>query len=296
MPQPTPNDGETHDEFVDRCMSNPTMTDEFDDNDQRLAVCNTIWDDSRNKPPEESEAKASTKPERLALANTMAEVRVAKRTDNDDGPHEIRGYAAVFYDGTPGTEYRLWEDMVERIMPGAFDDVLAEKPDVRGLFNHDPDHLLGRTSAGTMSLSADDKGLAFRIVLGDTNIAQDVAKHIQRGDIDGSSFAFDVPPDGERFTIGDDQVIVREVTKVKPLFDVSPVTFPAYEGTAAGFRATEDVACEVRAAVRKARKSESPPPKPDEQTADKIWRQGWRPKSSENAKTRRLRVWAEELT
>ena len=292
MPQPTPNDGETHDDWIDRCMSNPTMIDEYDDNDQRLAVCNTIWDDSRSKEPE---SKATMKPERLAITNKMAEVRVAKRAEGDDEPHEIRGYAAVFYNGTPETEFRLWDDMVERIMPGAFDDVLVSKPDVRGLFNHDPDHVLGRTSAGTMSLSVDGKGLAYRIVLGDTNVAQDVAKHVQRGDIDGSSFAFQVQ--SERFRT-EDGIDIREIEKVEPLYDVGPVTFPAYEGTAAGFRATEDIAREVRAAVAKTGKPESPPAKsatpPTAPTSTK-WRQGWRPRSSEDKATRALHEWAENL-
>jgi hypothetical protein len=290
MPQPTPNDGETHDEFIDRCMSNPTMVEDFDDNDQRLAVCNTIWDDSRSKPPTESEAKATTKPERRAIGREMANIRTIHR-DDDAPPHAIEGYAAVFYNGTPETEFQLFDDMVERIMPGAFDDVLADKPDVRGLFNHDPDHLLGRTSAGTMSLSVDGKGLAYSIALADTTVARDVAEHVQRGDIDGSSFAFRVR--SERFRT-EDGIDIREIEKVEPLYDCGPVTYPAYAGTEAGFRATEDIAREVRAAVGKAGKGESPPvKKPDE--SGKPWQQGWRPRSSENKTTRALHEWAEKL-
>ena len=317
MPQPKPNDGETHEEWIDRCMSNPTMKNEFDDNDQRLAVCNTIWEDSRSKEPTaafnpypcrdvydglqslrgchptstpdtrtDSEIKTTMKPERLALANKMAEVRVAKQTDDDDSPHEIRGYAAVFYNGTPETEFKLFDDMVERIMPGAFDDVLAGNPDVRGLFNHDPDHLLGRTSAGTMSLSVDGKGLAYSITLGDTTVARDVAKHVQRGDIDGSSFAFRVQ--SERFRT-EDGIDIREIEKVEPLFDCGPVTYPAYVGTAAGFRATEDIAREIRAAI--ANKAA-----PAKQPAQKSHPPGWRPRSEEDAETKALHDWAENLT
>lgn len=283
MPLPKPNDGETHDEWIDRCMSNPTMTNDYDDNDQRLAVCNTIWDDSRSTTPK---SKAAMKPERLALANEMAEVRVAKRADGHDEPHEIRGYAAVFYDGSPKTEFKLFDDMVERIMPGAFDDVLAGKPDVRGLFNHDPDHVLGRTSAGTMVLAVDDKGLSYRIELGDTTIAQDVGKHVQRGDIDGSSFAFRVQ--SQQFRT-EDGIDIREIEKVEPLYDCGPATYPAYEGTAAGFRATEDIAREVRAAVAS---KVMPSPRPPQKTHPP----GWRPQAEEDDETRQLRKWAENLS
>ena len=306
MPLPTPNDGETHDDWIDRCMSNAEMQTEFDDNDQRLATCQTIWDEAQDESDDEAsakpEGKCAPKPERLALSNEMAEVHAMRAGTNED-PHEIRGYAAVFYNGKPETEFRLFDDMVERIMPGAFDDVLASKPDVRGLFNHDPNKVLGRTSAGTMSLSVDDKGLAYRITLGQTTVALDVGAHVERGDVDGSSFAFQVQSQEFRTEDGLD---IREITKVEPLFDVGPVTFPAYEGTAAGFRATEDIAREVRAAVAKTAKTAKPasklePPlaKPTEQNplpGSPEWQQGWRPRSSEDHTTRSLHEWAEKLT
>ena len=66
--------------------------------------------------------------------------------------------------------------------PNAFDRALAESDDVRGLFNHDPDNLLGRTSSGTMRLSVDKKGLLYETDPGDTNVGRDVVQHIKRGD------------------------------------------------------------------------------------------------------------------
>ena len=105
--------------------------------------------------------------ERRFIATSVAAVRATKR---EDGKPIIAGYGAVFYDGTPETEYKLWDDMVERIMPGAFDRAISEKHDVRGLFNHDPNHVLGRTKSGTMKLSVDSKGLADEIETGATTI------------------------------------------------------------------------------------------------------------------------------
>lgn len=167
------------------------------------------------------------------------------------GPAEIRldesgeqprlvGYASVFYNGTAKTEFRLWEDFVERIMPGAFDKTLKAKDDVRALFNHDPSLILGRTTAGTVGLETDKRGLRYSIELGSTTVAEDVVKHIRRGDVSGSSFGFEVTDVVHRM---EDKVDIREITGVK-LFDVGPVTFPAYEGTDVNVR--KDELAEIR--------------------------------------------------
>src|SRR5574343_240132 len=75
------------------------------------------------------------------------------------GVDRLTGYGAVFFNATnSGTQYKLAARTLERILPGAFDRAIRED-DVRGLFNHDQNHLLGRTSAGTMRLSVDSIGL-----------------------------------------------------------------------------------------------------------------------------------------
>ena len=157
---------------------------------------------------------------------------------------KIKGYASVFYDSSRATEteYWLWDDIVERSRPGAFDRASREQHDVRGLFNHSMDWVLGRTKSGTLRLVTDSTGLFYEI---DDNPADPqwevVSAKIARGDIDGSSFAF-VPTsvtwetetrDGKRFD-------VRWVNDVD-LFDVGPVTFPAYSGsTSTRSRVTQD--------------------------------------------------------
>lgn len=149
-----------------------------------------------------------------------------------NGAMTIEGYGAVYYDGTPGSEYALATDYVERILPGAFDDAIRDD-DVVGLYNHNADHILGRTSSGTMGLSTDSKGLRYEIdVNPDTAIGHEVAGHIRRGDLSGSSFAFRVLDENFRTEGGID---IREIVRVQ-LFDVGPVTFPAYEGTTTGTR------------------------------------------------------------
>ena len=169
---------------------------------------------------------------REGVCRRSIDAPVELRQDGD-GQSTISGHAAVFYDGTPGTEFELWGDTVERIMPGTFDRALKEKDDVRGLFNHDPSLVLGRTSAKTMDLSIDKRGLRYDIRPGDTTIGNDVVSHIARGDVTGSSFSFRITDETWRM---EDEMDIREIRGVE-LFDVGPVTFPAYTGADTGVRA-----------------------------------------------------------
>lgn len=153
-----------------------------------------------------------------------------------EGVLTLAGYASVFYRaGEPGTEFQLHEDMVERIHPTAFARALRDRHDVRALFNHDPSLLLGRSTAGTLRLSTDSRGLRYEIDLPDTSVGRDVAESIKRGDITGSSFAF-TPAISEFSESGG--MTVRTIRDVA-LYDVGPVTYPAYEGTTAGMRSKE---------------------------------------------------------
>lgn len=144
----------------------------------------------------------------------------------------IIGYAAVFYRADdPGTEFELWTGCKERIMPGCFDRAMRED-DCRGLFNHDPNCVLGRTKAGTMRLSIDAMGLQYEIAPSSVTINSDVREMIKRGDVTGSSFSFEVTDQDD---IVEDGIRIRQIRGVK-LYDVGPVTFPAYESTTAEAR------------------------------------------------------------
>lgn len=184
--------------------------------------------------------------ERRFVAEERATIKIERR---EDGKRVIAGYGAVFYrENDPGTEYVLWQDAKERIMPGAFDRALKDKDDARGLFNHDPDNLLGRVSAGTMKLSVDKVGLRYEIQVDETDADHmRVVAKIERGDLTGSSFAFYVQKQTWRENKVDDRTEeIREIESVE-LFDTGPVTYPAYEATTTGLRAEGDLA-EARAA------------------------------------------------
>lgn len=146
----------------------------------------------------------------------------------------ISGYAAVFYDGTKGTEYTLGEirgkPLVERILPTAFDAAIRAQSDVVGLFNHDFNNLLGRVSNETLSIATDGRGLRYDIDAPDTQLGRDVAALQERGDLRGSSFSFRPTEQNNR---EEESRFVREIASVE-LYDVGPVTIPAYDGTNEG--------------------------------------------------------------
>src|SRR5260370_23729124 len=131
----------------------------------------------------------------------------------------------------------------ERLRPGAFEKALREQHDVRALVNHDPSLLLGRTKSGTLRLWDPPEGLAFRVELPDTQYGHDVYEAIKRGDMDQCSFSFRVdegaedwttekidPDSGEVDPEDGEASSIRTLRSVR-LFDVSAVTYPAYEST-----------------------------------------------------------------
>ena len=149
----------------------------------------------------------------------------------DGQPSKLSGYAAVF-----NPETVIAEMFREVILPGAF-ALSVERDDVRAQFKHEPNLVLGRTTAGTLRLREDDKGLAYEIDPPDTSYARDLLVSVQRGDVSQSSFMFDVTGEAWEYpTATSGQLPLRKITRVK-LYDVSPVTFAAYEGTSVSARA-----------------------------------------------------------
>lgn len=166
------------------------------------------------------------------MGRDRSRLQVLKRDATQDNSSKmIRGYGAVFYNASePGTEYWLWDDIVERVMPGAFDIFLASTPDIRGLFNHDSNMVLGRTISGTCRVAVDPVGLYYEIDESPNDPTwASTAEKINRGDVSGSSYSF-WPRSvvWEETKIGDKDVWVRWIKDVEIVYDVGPVTFPAF--------------------------------------------------------------------
>jgi HK97 family phage prohead protease len=154
------------------------------------------------------------------------------RSVEEDTP-KIVGYAAVYN--------QLSEDLGgfrEKIKRGFFTDAIG-RDDVRALFNHDDNFVLGRTKSGTLALDEDSKGLKVEITPPDTSYARDLMNLIGRGDVDQMSFQFEVATD--EWDTSDLNNVIRTLTKIKSLWDISPVTFPAYPQTKAGIRSAREV-------------------------------------------------------
>jgi HK97 family phage prohead protease len=168
--------------------------------------------------------------ERRTIPNTSVEVRAA-----DDAPTKLTGRAVPY-----NVLSRDLGGFREQFAPGAFDNVLKNS-DARALFNHNPDNLLGRESAGTLKLRDSKDGLDYTVdPLPDTSVARDVAENVRLKNIQGNSFAFSVGEGGDVWDRDDDGVAIRTVTNVSGLYDVGPVTEPAYEdGTTVSTRSLE---------------------------------------------------------
>jgi HK97 family phage prohead protease len=121
----------------------------------------------------------------------------------------------------------------EQVALGATNDSIGSD-DIRALFNHDPNLILGRSAPGvsqTLELSNDETGTYYRVQMPDTTYARDLAESMQRGDVTQSSFAFRTIEDD--WDLDEDDTPLRTLVKIS-LADVSPVTYPAYTTSTSG--------------------------------------------------------------
>ena len=156
---------------------------------------------------------------------------VEYRVGDGEAPGTLTGHAAVFNQWATISEW--WGDMFqEQMAPGAFKKTLKEG-DIRALWNHDPNIVLGRVKAGTLELREDETGLSTTISPPDNEWGRPVLDAVKRGDVSGMSIAFQVIKD--EWTTPDRKkeptAMRKRVIKEARLFDVSPVTFPAYPQT-----------------------------------------------------------------
>ena len=149
------------------------------------------------------------------------------QTRAEDGNLYIDGYFAVF-----GSEYRMWENAIETIDEDAFNDTLDG--DIRALVNHDSTLVLGRTTAGTLVLRVDRVGLWGSITINQADQdAMNLYERVKRGDVSQCSFGFDIIDQSTE--VMENGTTVWKLRKVK-LYEVSVVTFPAYEDTSVTVR------------------------------------------------------------
>ena len=151
--------------------------------------------------------------------------------EDETGDKYISGYFSVF-----NSNYEMWQGATESIAPGAFDGALDD--DIRCLINHDTTLVLGRTKSGTLILRADEKGLWGEVKINEKDQdALNAYERVKRGDVDQCSFGFDILSEErtEDPITGDVHWTIKSVK----LYEVSVVTFPAYEDTGVTARKKE---------------------------------------------------------
>ena len=160
----------------------------------------------------------STRPGRQFRSAPMA-----FETRNDENGPVIAGYFAVFNNPT-----ELWHGCIEQVAPGAFSSSLGG--DVRALIDHDTRLVIGRTTAGTLSLREDETGLYGEIKINEQDSdAMNLYARVQRGDVSQCSFGFDIV--AEDYVLSEDGQTCTWTVRDVVLYEVSVVTFPAYEAT-----------------------------------------------------------------
>ena len=144
----------------------------------------------------------------------------------------ITGYAAVFNSIT------TIGDFTEVIRSGAFTQALTGGKNIKALYHHQPEAILGTTQAGTLKLEQDAHGLRFEIALPDTTTGNDLAVLVERGDVAGCSFGFSVRDGGEVWTDANG-AILRELTDLD-LMEITLTADPAYSDTQVAIRSKQE--------------------------------------------------------
>lgn len=154
----------------------------------------------------------------------LSDVEIRAGTENSQ---VIEGYASVFNSPT-----MIGGMFQETIAPGAFAKAISEKADIRALFNHNWDYVMGRTKDGSLTLEEDAKGLKFSVTPDDTTWEKDLLVKIRNGKINQCSFGFNVTKESWDYDVDPVQRTIEEVT----LYEISVVSIPAYDNTEAYVR------------------------------------------------------------
>lgn len=167
----------------------------------------------------------------MEASNTEQRTAVARdgkfQTRAEGGNLYIEGYFAVY-----NSRYDLWDGAYETIAPGAFEG--ETRGDVRALCNHDTTLVLGRTTAGTLTLRTDEVGLWGSVIVNQADQdAMNLYERVKRGDVSQCSFGFDIVDQDVQYMDG--EPTVWTIKKVR-LYEVSVVTFPAYQDTSVNVR------------------------------------------------------------
>lgn len=254
---------------------------------QWMHVWNSAYDNAKKAGKSDKEAESTAFAEANGVIKKEQKQMSAKRevrflnncelrAAEGDAGMQISGYAAVWDSPSQVLGNFFGDGFVERVKRGAFSRALKSGQDVRALFNHDTNQVLGRSANGTLRLSEDDHGLKYEIDLPETQAARDLYALVKRGDVNQSSFGFSIHADGqkrgEEWMDPESGPSERTLTDVD-LYDVSPVTFPAYLSSSVSARSLwpDGVPEEISERVPESRKVVHMPGHKDSEGKDAPW-------------------------
>jgi len=193
--------------------------------------------------------KKNNKPEQRFIPTKKIEIR----TVGEEGETEQR-----FVDGVGivyGQEVEIWPGYMESVRAGAFGDTLGSGEEIKSYFNHNPDFVLATTkSEPALELKDTDAGLEFSAPIPPTSYGEDLSINLERKNVRGASFSFTVEEDTltTEKVEGGDEIYHREIVKAT-LYEVGPVTNPAYPQTEVGQRDLENICTEIKERVAEER-------------------------------------------
>ena len=172
------------------------------------------------------------------ISRSIESEKINIRSDEENKKRYIEGYAIVF--NQRSKLIREWgETFFEIIESGAIDNVLTDPGlNVIATIDHDRAKMLGRTKSGTLELIKDERGLKYRILIPDTQLGEDIAEMVARGDYFESSFIFSIADKGVRYD-NSEPIPVRYISGIATIRDVAIVVDGAYANTAVSLRSTE---------------------------------------------------------
>ncbi|MBN1604615.1 MAG: HK97 family phage prohead protease [Chitinispirillaceae bacterium] len=156
--------------------------------------------------------------------------------NRDDSQRYVNGIGIVY-----DKEVELWPGYREKIRKGAFDEDLKNTKEIKSFYNHNPSMVLSTTrSTPALQLIDTEKDLRYKSPIPPTSYGNDLAVNLERKNVRGSSFSFSVAKDGDILTRDEKGVYHREIVKAN-LYEIGPVTNPAYGSTTAQLRSVEEL-------------------------------------------------------
>jgi len=169
-------------------------------------------------------------------------VSIELRKDDQAEQRFVDG-VGVIYD----KEVELWDGYYEKIDRNAFKDCLKGNPEIKSFFNHDPNYVLSTTASDPALVISDmGDGLMFSSPIPDTSYGRDLIENLKRGNVKGASFTFTVNRDS--VTVDKDGNYHRSIDDAT-IYELGPVTNPAYTQTSVGLRSKDSLMEEARQRV-----------------------------------------------